>query len=800
MKYRLEELSWQEFEILAFKCLQKIVSPGVSFLHGGHDKGRDILYTGESAYNKNFTGKWIFQAKHNSNPGDKRKAESHLNSELASELTKVFITNQLDPNVYILVSNLPITPALFDLLHNTFTSFCQTHKMDGKQFDIIGYHHLETCIEENDVIKWNFPTILSAIDLQFLLNKVVNAPLGTRVKGWLNVIKESYRWFIATQSFNDAMEKLIKQHIILLSGPPKSGKTFIAEILALLLMIQNDYEPVRIDDAEEFERFYNSEKRQLFVCDDAFGKHRLSASNADEWERKLYSIFTLADETHKLVFTSRENVYRAFIAFATIDSQQHLNKIIVDASHLTSIEKEALLTRYILNAAITTAHKDELLYDLDVLTTHKNFSPESVRSFFSDPNVANDGKSIRFRLIEHFNNPDEYLGHVFQNLNDENKIVMMSVLCAEDAAVRNIGYTYENLVKDLSGKKIISFNVVLDELDGSILRITRSDINTEVSFHHPSMQEFLIHFFSKEMYGPLRIAIIKNVNNLLLTSSLIHSNKLPGIDKKLIAIEKKDLVYLEQGIYRMLANPNLKMNWLTKMISWLSNAGMGQIPMMRLLDRELFVETKKISTDIFLSLNDREIFSKLEIENCEQWADMLGKMQTLCTTMAMDMKQLSVNYAAQLLSAKQDEPGFSNLVLRLNMFVPADDLLRLLGKSWFNDFYVELRNELYSLGYEIYGDDYPDFKRFNALPIAERLKLEDGKIINKPSKTWYPRFLVCKEKMQLLKNVQHDEIGRRFLPNLMKLYGQLVLSSQYAKNRYLFLIQKGWWKEDEGSN
>ncbi|MCZ8284027.1 MAG: hypothetical protein O9353_01110, partial [Bacteroidia bacterium] len=45
-KYNLELLEWQQFEVLAFKCLQFDVSPSAQFIEGGNDKGRDIIYKG----------------------------------------------------------------------------------------------------------------------------------------------------------------------------------------------------------------------------------------------------------------------------------------------------------------------------------------------------------------------------------------------------------------------------------------------------------------------------------------------------------------------------------------------------------------------------------------------------------------------------------------------------------------------------------------------------------------------------------------------------------------------------------
>jgi hypothetical protein len=106
MKYNLNDLHWQQFEIFAFRCLQKIVSSGVKYLEGGNDKGRDIIYEGKSIeFQPSWSGNWIFQVKHKSikDAEQKQNFQSLLN-DLNNELEKVFIKNQLTFTNYVLVS------------------------------------------------------------------------------------------------------------------------------------------------------------------------------------------------------------------------------------------------------------------------------------------------------------------------------------------------------------------------------------------------------------------------------------------------------------------------------------------------------------------------------------------------------------------------------------------------------------------------------------------------------------------------------------------------------------------------
>ena len=64
MKYNLNDLHWQQFELLSFNILQRLVAYGIQFIEGGSDKGRDIIYEGKShVFQPFWDAKWIFQIK-----------------------------------------------------------------------------------------------------------------------------------------------------------------------------------------------------------------------------------------------------------------------------------------------------------------------------------------------------------------------------------------------------------------------------------------------------------------------------------------------------------------------------------------------------------------------------------------------------------------------------------------------------------------------------------------------------------------------------------------------------------------
>lgn len=44
--------------------------------------------------------------------------------------------------------------------------------------------------------------------------------------------------------------------------------------------------------------------------------------------------------------------------------------------------------------------------------------------------------------------------------------------------------------------------------------------------------------------------------------------------------------------------------------------------------------------------------------------------------------------------------------------------MHILGRDWLNNQFMELKENVFNLGYEIFGDDFPEFKNYNSLLLS----------------------------------------------------------------------------------
>jgi hypothetical protein len=476
LKYGIENLEWQQFELLAFKCLQRDISPSIQYLERGHDKGRDFIFEGITNYfgKINASESFLFQAKHKSKLDD----FSSLKRDLVGELEKVYIQNSLRYQRYCLVTNLTLTGNEFDELTFEFSNIKKEHNLPvPEKFEIYSYRHFESCLDKNKDLRLSFPSIIRIADFKSLLEEIFQRTQQNIVSSWLKVFEKNASRFVYTSIYESALNKLKESNALLLSGPPKSGKTFTAEMIALNKFLVEEYIPYPINNIDAFYDYFDLSKKQLFLFDDSIGKHSIESYRADALNRSVNSILQLLDDTHKIIFTSREYIIKDYQSYS--DSDVFLNgvsKVNASASDWSLTERESLFRRYFRLAF------DKIPNVPAKIIEHKNFEPESIRAYF-------DSRPTEFNyldFINHLNRPDQYLAKLFNNIDEDKKIVLISVLLSLNGSEKDIGYTFINVLADLKIQKLISIKLQLEILQDSVI-VKKGDT---YGFMHPSMFDF----------------------------------------------------------------------------------------------------------------------------------------------------------------------------------------------------------------------------------------------------------------------------------------------------------------------
>lgn len=158
------------------------------------------------------------------------------------------------------------------------------------------------------------------------------------------------------------------------------------------------------------------------------------------------------------------------------------------------------------------------------------------------------------------------------------------------------------------------------------------------------------------------------------------------------------------------------------------------------------------------------------------------------------MHKLNAEPLLKLLQGSKDNEDYWVLVFRSLLFLDDETVKFIVGKEWLNVFYLKLKKDMDVLGHEVYGDDYPEFERYNYLTKVKKEFSE--KMIEKPSKTWYPRLLAVEDRVDTLKDIKGSLISNKILSRLLARYDHLKGLEEYARNRHNFIVSKGWWNDN----
>lgn len=131
-----------------------------------------------------------------------------------------------------------------------------------------------------------------------------------------------------------------------------------------------------------------------------------------------------------------------------------------------------------------------------------------------------------------------------------------------------------------------------------------------------------------------------------------------------------------------------------------------------------------------------------------------------------------------------------------------EELLTVVNRDWLNKFYKDLKSVIIELGTDLFGTSYPEFpeiKKYKQL-VAEK-KLSEAQDIRKRSyadhklktqRTWYPKYMQTKRKMNAIKNSK--PYGYKMYLMLEEKFLPLSRLEDNQRNRYYFLLEKGIWK------
>lgn len=406
--YALDELGWYQFERLCQALLGAECGLAVEAWGGSGDRGRDAYSEQPLRFpdpKAPELGPFLFQAKFIAGAaaaGARPLAplKGAIKEELARIRRRALRGEWERPRHYALLTNVSLTSkrrsAVQQLIREANLAETVT---------TLGARELAMLLDRTPRLRLSFPQLLGLRDIQSLLREAVAADVIRRSTQEIRLAEKYAPSFVPTRAYFAALDSLRSHSFLVLTGPPEMGKTTAARMLALARLTEG-WEAIECDRPDDLFRMFEPDRPQLFVADDAFGSTEYRPERASDWAQNMERIITSLDHRHWVIWTSRPApLHEALSRLHFSGDSRHFPKpseVLVDAAHLTSIEKAQILYRHARSSGLNREGLIFVKSNAERYVRDPRFTPLRVARLVQDdlPEIlANEDPQARRRLL-----------------------------------------------------------------------------------------------------------------------------------------------------------------------------------------------------------------------------------------------------------------------------------------------------------------------------------------------------------------------------------------------------------------
>ena len=500
-------LSSFEFECFSRDILNAHEGLNLASFAEGRDGGVDLRYT----YGRD-SKTVIVQAK-------RYKDYSKLKSNLSKEIEKV---KKLKPTRYILTTSVDLTDGNKQELKSMFTPYIKNDN------DILGKQDLNKLLAKHcDVEQQYYKLWLASTPV------LVNI-LKKNIVNWTNFekdeIQDTIKTYVMNDSFSDALQKLINNRFVIISGEPGIGKTTLARVLIIHLLSEKFKDKI---DSANFEEFYytcsNIEdfanvlqegKRQVFFFDDFLGHISLDEGEKNFDSRIIQFIKACQRSRDKLlILTTREYILQQGLArydnFAKGKGIE-VSKCIIDMGKYTRFVRAEILYNHLVANDIPQPFINAILVDKNYLKLidHPHYSPRVIETFITNGTHESCKPEEYFKVVlGFFDHPDSVWLSAFNRLDDVAQEALLvlntmgSTVMYEDWR-EAYQYFFNKVHQEANYLKDQKWNEMVKVLQNNFIKTRKGKAGMCVEFHNPGIIDVLTRYINGNKI--MKLLLLKN--------------------------------------------------------------------------------------------------------------------------------------------------------------------------------------------------------------------------------------------------------------------------------------------------
>lgn len=483
-----------DFSTINDKDFEEIVCDLLSAEHGiiyqsfkeGRDKGIDLRYSTKE--NENHT---VVQVKHFLKSG-----KSALKTKLKNEEFRK--AESLNVEKYIVVTSIGLSPDDKSKIKAFFEPYIQTTN------DIYGENELNTLLGKHDKVETRH------FKLWFTNTKVLDKIINNGIKGRsafnIEKIKRNIGLFVKTQSFDDALQILQDEKVLLISGIPGIGKTSLSYMLIYKLLGEG-FDLIYCDgDFKEAENvFDDSDSKQIFFFDDFLGDTYLEIKEGKNNKINDFIDRIRIAKNKLIILTTRTTIFQQAIFLHEKLSRADLDtkKFELTIKDYNEFQKAQILYNHVYFNGIDKELLDDLLEQKKYysIINHKSYNPRLLEFITNQEKYKRSGFDSYYQFcIHNLNHPEEVWKHPVRNQLNHSERLLLYVLLSLGGTyeIKKLEKAFEETKDNTSDYE--SFKDVFKKLLEGYIKSEKRATTAVVSFINPSIKDYLIDYFNKESY------------------------------------------------------------------------------------------------------------------------------------------------------------------------------------------------------------------------------------------------------------------------------------------------------------
>lgn len=508
--YTFHTLSPADFEDLACDLLEIDLGMKFQAFTKGPDLGIDLLNAIQSEKGvivqcKNYSGEKFPKLKSNIARQEKPKLD------------------KLKPDRYVVFTSVGLTPPNKAELLEILKPYCHSTQ------DIYGRDDINKLLRQN-------PSIEEAhYKLWLSSTRVLQQAIRHGTAVWNTMAKEDIErkmsLYVQTDAYGTALNILSKHNYCVLSGIPGIGKTTLAQVLVTRL-IDEGYELVAVrDDIQEAINALDLSSKQVVYYDDFLGQSSISerlGKNEDHGIVRLLKEARHAKQL-KIILTTREYILEdAKRIYEPLNAEElDVGKCIVKVEDYTRGLRARILYNHVYFSELPRSYAVSITKERAYrkIIDHKGYSPRIVEWMtIGGGSKGISPKSYVEEFVKVLDNPTQLWQHAFEHQISVDARAILYCLGTIEGwfGLDELRSVWERLTFNkpevLESKK--RFMDAMKYLDGSFVRTVRARSETVVTFHNPSITDYVRKRIVSD--AEVHVALLRNAMFFEQVSSLVR--------------------------------------------------------------------------------------------------------------------------------------------------------------------------------------------------------------------------------------------------------------------------------------